>query len=162
MNSKGITPVIATVLLMTITVAATASAYTFMTGVQDDFMKNTENQLTDQERKSQSDINIETAYNSTDGYLILSVRNTGSLTLEVEDDQDNKVWDLYIDGRPVGDGSGWDYRGSTKDSLAPQDTININTTKSFPAPDSDTLIRLTGPNSVADSKICYNSGSASC
>ncbi len=162
MNSKGITPVIATVLLMTITVAATASAYTFMTGVQDDFMENTEDRLSNQERESQSDINIETAYNSTDGYIMLSIRNTGSLTLEVEDEDGNKAWDLFIDGRPKGDGTGWEYRGSSREALAPQATIGINTTEKFPAADSDTLIKLTGPNGVSDSKVCYNSGSASC
>lgn len=162
MNRKGITPVIASVLLMMITVAATASAYTFMTGVQDDFMDNTQDRLNQQEKKSQSDLNIETAYNSTDGYIILSVRNTGSLTLEVESDSGNKVWDLFVQGRPVGDGSGWTYRGSGKDALAPQETIGINTTRQFPAPGADKLVKVTGPNSVADTKVCYNSGSPSC
>lgn len=162
MNSKGITPVIATVLLMTITVAATASAYTFMTGIQDDFMENTEDRLNNQEKETQSDINIETAYNSTDGYVMLSVRNTGSLTLDVEDSDGNKAWDLFIDGRPVDGGTGWEHRGSAKTALAPQETIGINTTVTFPADDSDTLIKLTGPNGVSDSKVCYNSGSPSC
>jgi flagellin-like protein len=116
MNSKGVTPVIATVLLMTITVAATASAYTFMTGIQDDFMENTEDRLSSQEREAQSDINIETAYNSSDGYVLLSVRNTGSVTLEVEDENDNKAWDLYIEGRP----NEWKHRGQEVDSIAPK------------------------------------------
>lgn len=162
MNSKGITPVIATVLLMTITVAATASAYTFMTGIQDDFMDSTEDRLNNQEREAKSDINIETAYNSSDGYLILSVRNTGSLTLNVEDSDGNKAWDLFIDGRPVDDGTGWEYRGNSKTSLAPQETIGINTTAKFPPSDSDALISLAGPNSASDDKVCYNSGSTSC
>jgi len=162
MNSKGITPVIATVLLMTITVAATASAYTFMTGIQNDFMENTEDRLSDRERKAQSDINIETTYNSTDGYMVLSVRNTGALTLKVEDSDGNKVWNLFIEGRPVDGGTGWEHRGSAKTSIAPQETIGINTTVKFPADNSDSLIKLTGPNGVSDSKVCYNSGSPSC
>jgi len=162
MKSKGITPVIASVLLMTITVAATASAYTFMTGIQEDFMENTENQLEDQERNSQSDINIETAYNSTDGYIILSVRNTGALTLEVEDSSGNKLWNLFVEGRPVDGGTGWTHRGSVTESIAPQATIGINTTTKFPGPGKDKLMKLTGSNGVSDSKVCYNAGSASC
>jgi len=147
---------------MTITVAATASAYTFMTGIQNDFMDNTEERLNNQEKEAQSDINIETAYNSTDGYIILSVRNTGSLTLKVEDSDGNKVWNLFIDGRPVDGGAGWKHRGGSKTALAPQETMGINTTVKFPGNDNDTLIKLTGPNSVSDSKVCYNSGSSSC
>jgi flagellin-like protein len=162
MNSKGVTPVVATVLLMTITVAATASAFTFMNGIQQDFRDNTEDNLNDRQKRSQSDINIETAYNSTDGYILLSVRNTGSLTLEVEDDDGNKLWNLFIDGRPVDDGTGWKHRDSVKKSVAPQSTVGINTTKKFPKDDSDTLIKITGPNGVSDSKVCYNSGSPSC
>jgi len=54
MKNKGITPVIASVLLMTITVAATASAYTFMTGIQQDFMDNTERQLENQGKRFSS------------------------------------------------------------------------------------------------------------
>jgi len=147
---------------MTITVAATASAYTFMTGIQGDFMDSIEDRQQDRQTETQSDINIETAYNSTDGYIILSVRNTGSLTIEVEDNNGNKVWDLFIDGRPVDGGKGWEHRGSTKTSLAPQETIGINTTALFPSDDSDTLIKITGPNGVSDSKVCYNSGNPSC
>ena len=161
MSNKGITPVIATVLLMTITVAATASAFTFMTEIQDSFKENTEDRLNEQQRESQSDLDIETAYNSTDGYIMLNIRNTGSLTLEVEDDQDNKLWNLFTNGSPVGDGTGWSNSDDVS-SLAPQSTIRINTTESFPAKGSDTLIRITGPNGVSDSKVCYNSGTPSC
>lgn len=161
MNSKGITPVIATVLLMTITVAATASAYTFMTGIQDDFMETTEDRLSNQERQTQSDINIETAYNSTDGYIILRIRNTGSLTLSVEEDGE-KLWDMFINGVPLEGGKGWKHINGAKTSLAPQDTIGINTTEKYPSSGTDTLIQITGPNSVTDTKVCYNSGSNSC
>lgn len=163
MNSKGLTPVIATVLLMTITVAATATAFTFMNGIQEDFKDKTEDRLNERQQESKSDISIETAYNSTDGYTILSVRNTGSITLEVEVDSGNKLWNLYIDGRPVGgSGTGWTHRGSVKETLAPQDSIGINTTRKFPPQGSDILIKLTATNEATDSKVCYNSGSASC
>lgn len=160
MNSKGITPIVATVLLMTITVAATASAFTFMNGIQKDFKDNTEDRLNDRKKNSQSDINIETAYNNT-GHIFLSVRNTGSLTLDIEDDDGNKFLNLFTEGSPVGGGTGW-INTDDVSSLAPQATMRINTTESFPKDDSDKLIKLTGPNGVSDSAVCYNSGSSSC
>lgn len=158
MNNKGITPVVATVLLMTITVAATASAFTFMTGIQNDFMQNTEDRISDREREAQSDINIETAYNSTDGYIIANVRNTGEITLIIENDQGNRVWNLYVDGVPTE----WEYLdpSNPKTSIPPQDTVNINTTAKFPA--DETSIKIAGTDGVSDTIICYNSGSPSC
>lgn len=160
MNRKGITPVIATVLLMTITVAATASAFTFMNGIQNDLKENTEDRLSQQERESQSNIDIETAYNSTDGYIIVSVRNTGSLTLQIRDE--TRLWSMFTNGSPVGDGTEWEYRNEERDYISPQQTVNLNTTEKFPDPGSDTLIKITGPNGVSDSKVCFNSGAASC
>ena len=169
MNRKGVTPVVATVLLMTITIAATASAFTFMTQVQDDFKESSEERVNEGQREAQSDINIEYAYNSSDGYIMLSVRNTGSISLAVEEDN-QKLWNLFVEGRPVGgDGTGWVYMDSSKRGpgvesvvLDPQQTLSINTTAKYPSQGSDKLIKLNAPYESSDSHVCYNSGGASC
>lgn len=162
MSSKGITPVIATVLLITITVAATASAFTFMTQIQDDFKESSEDRLNQQQKESKSDFNIEFVYNSSDGYIMMSVRNTGSMTMEVEDDN-NKVWNLFADGKPTT----WKYQDSAKQSadsvsIDPQQSITLNTTVKFPSEGSDKLLKLSGPHKTADSHVCFNSGRSSC
>lgn len=169
MKRKGLTPVIATVLLITITVAATVSAFTFMNNIQEQFKESSEDRMNQEQKEARSDINMEYVYNSSDGYIILNVRNTGSISIEVEENN-RKVWNLFAEGRPVGGGgTGWIYMDANKRGpgveevlINPQETIAINTTVKYPSQGSDKLIKISGPYSTSDSHVCYNSGSPSC
>lgn len=163
---KGVTPVIATVLLLTISVGAAASAYTFLSGTQKQVGESIESDLSDREKKQNSDLNIEYAYNNSNGFVVLNVRNTGSISLELEEDNE-KIWSLYADGKPVSSsagssGKGWKYYNSPQDILDPNSVISINTTKQFPQRGESIAFRLVGQYGVKDSHVCQNSGSNSC
>ncbi len=170
-SRKGITPVVATVLLITISVAATASAYTFITKTQKQVGESFEQDLNQEERRMQSDINIEYAYNSTGRFVFMNVRNTGSVTLPVNK-SGRKYLTLYADGRPVsssaGDnGQGWKYADpshdiSNEDHLDPEELLTINTTVRFPSSGNSKSFKLVGSYDTSDSHVCYNSGTASC
>lgn len=171
MNRKGITPVVATVLLLTISVAATASAYTFIRETQQQTAENFEEQITREERQRQSDMNIEFVYNSTKGnHTLMNIRNTGSVSLRLKDDGE-KVLSVYADGRPVnsgsGNGKGWEFTSDKFKSastviLDPSQTFELNTTVSYPAEGGDKQFKVVGEYGVSDSYFCINSGSASC
>lgn len=170
-SSKGITPVIATVLLITISVAATASAYTFITSTQKAFWQNQKDDLRQQERRSKADINIEYVYNSTGNFVFMNIRNTGSITLPINK-SGRKLLSLYADGRPVtsdvgGNAKGWKYTtGSQAPSnpvlLNPSGMLTINTTVTFPVRGNSKAFKLVGPYKTSDSHVCFNSGSPSC
>ncbi|MFB6148009.1 MAG: hypothetical protein ABEJ66_03925, partial [Candidatus Nanohaloarchaea archaeon] len=112
-SSKGITPVVATVLLITISIAATASAYTFITNTQKEFTENMRQDLRQQERQSRADLNIEYVYNSSHNFTFMAIRNSGSISLPINT-SGMKQLSLYAEGKPVssnvGDGGkGWKY-----------------------------------------------------
>lgn len=162
MTSKGLTPVIATVLLITISVAATASAYSFINTVQQDTQSHMEEELAQEERETKTSINMDYVYNSS-GYLTLNVRNTGTLSLNFRDDGEN-AFDLYIDGSPVEEEWRFEggYEGDDDVIVSQQETVAINTTESYPSEDEDAWIEFMGPYSTYDSYVCYNSGGSSC
>ncbi|MFB6213599.1 MAG: hypothetical protein ABEJ07_03500 [Candidatus Nanohaloarchaea archaeon] len=170
-SKKGITPVVATVLLITISIAATASAYTFVTSAQKDVANNIEDNLRQQERRQKSNINIEYVYESTGGFVFMNVRNTGSITIPVNR-SGRKLFSLYADGRPVSsdagsNGKGWKYTDmaqapASQVLLDQSEVLSINTTVRFPAPDSRKSFKLVGPYRTSDSHVCFNSGTASC
>ncbi len=160
---KGITPVIATVLLMTISIAAAASAYQFITTAQEQTAENIQGQLEDEELQERSDFNIEYAYEGSNGNVIMSIRNTGSISLELEEDG-SKVWSLYVDGAPQGqNGKGWTYHNpNPPDILDPSEVVSIDTNEPFPSQGNEKSFRLTGQHGIRDSHVCYNSGENSC
>ncbi|MFB6144715.1 MAG: hypothetical protein ABEJ98_05380 [Candidatus Nanohaloarchaea archaeon] len=165
MSSKGITPVIATVLLILVSVAATVSAFTFLTSIQQQARHSWEQKFNEQQLASKSEIGIEFMYNKST-YFVMSVRNTGSITVPVKE-KGNRLWDLYINGRPVnGDASSWSLTGSKKSDrqvlLDPQETIVVNTTAKFPAEGKSKSVKIAGPYEISASAVCYNSGGSSC
>lgn len=158
----------ATVLLISISVAATGAAYTFITGAQEDAAENFEDDLRQQEQRQKSDINIEYVYKSTGDFTFMTLRNTGSITLPVEKDGQRYI-SLYSRGRPVtssagNSGTGWKYTGSPSQPvlLDPSDTITLNTTIEFPASGNNKAFKMVGPYETADSHVCHNSGLDSC
>lgn len=165
MNRKGVTPVIAVVLLMAISVAATGTAYTFITNAQHNVAEGFEEKWGQQQLDQKSDLNIEHIYKSSNNYAFLVIRNTGSVPQLIQGEDSNgntvKYWNLFIDGPPATD---WSYTGSTPSSpvtLSATDTITINSTKPFPS-SGQKEFKLIGRYGSEDSYICYSTGSSSC
>jgi archaellum component FlaG (FlaF/FlaG flagellin family) len=156
---KALTPVLATVLLMTVSVAATASAFVFLTDLQQQAQESARQRLSEQEEEASSSINMRTVYNGTDGYTIFNLQNTGSTTLTIEED-DQELLNLYINGRP----HNWKYVGSDPSNvrLNPTQSKRINSTQLFPRPNKAQNLRVTGPSSTEDAHRCYNDGTNLC
>ncbi len=162
MSSKGITPVIATVLLIMISVGATASAFTFMNTIMDNQKDQLESQVEQEKMEQQTSFNIDYVYNGSDGYTLMSVRNSGQRAIQVEED-DDKLWTLFVDGGP----NEWIYENTTYQSdedvsIDVSQTITLNTSVMYPSRNDDLHIQLSGPYNSGDSYVCYNSGSQSC
>lgn len=167
MNKKGLSPIVASVLLIGISVSATVSAATFLNDLQKDFQENQEDQIINERQRENSDLNIEYVYNSTDSYIITRIRNTGSITLPIKENG-GKLLTLTEGGRPVGgDGTGWTFIDSSLQtsqsvSINPEQTVEINTTVKYPSISSEKFISVSGPYETADTHSCYNSGVSTC
>jgi len=160
MSRKGVTPVIATVLLITISVAATASAYTFINTIQSDIQSHFEEDLTEEQRQQQSSFNIEYVYENDD-YIFLSLRNTGTLELVMKDGDDYRL-DLYTEQRPISTDE-WSFVSEEDQvSLRSEQTTTINTSEAFPDEGDSVFLELYGPFQTSSTYVCHNSGSSSC
>lgn len=81
MKRKGITPVIAVVLLLLITVGAVASAWGLYQNIISD--QSQLDQLNAQQRASNTDIAYNSVYEGENGYAIMSIENTGSRAINL-------------------------------------------------------------------------------
>ncbi|PSG99593.1 MAG: hypothetical protein BRC28_04030 [Nanohaloarchaea archaeon SW_4_43_9] len=165
MSSKGLSQVIGAVLLILISVAAATSAWTFIDEVTSQTQENVEDKVDKQSRESNSELTSEIAYNGTNGYTLTTLRNSGSISLQLQNEDGNKTLNLYIDGRPVnGDSKSWEFLNPESGSvlLDPKESKPVNTTKKFPAKGEQYSIRFVGPSETSTTYICYNSGSNSC
>jgi FlaG/FlaF family flagellin (archaellin) len=165
MTSKGLSSVIGAVFLILISVAAATSAWTFIDTITEQTQQNVEDQVNQQNRNSNSELTSEIAYNGTDGYTIVTLRNSGSVSLELQNENGVKTLNLYVRGRPVnGDSQSWEFNSPESGSvvLDPQESKPVNTTAKFPSRGEEYSIRFTGPYETSTTYICYNSGTASC
>lgn len=160
---KGVTPVVATVLLLGISVAATASAFSIITGAQEQTADNIQDRLDRQEREDQTDFNIEYAYEGQNGNLLLNIRNTGSRSLEIQDGN-NKRLTVYADGQPVGSssGDGWEFVDNEVDVLEPSEIFTMDTMQEFPDEDDEIQVEIYGPYQSSSSTVCFATGPSSC
>jgi flagellin-like protein len=161
MQSKGVSPVVATVLLMGIAIASVSSAAVFIQGTMDDLQGNVEGWLGQRDREESSSVSVDYAYNGTDGSLLVDVRNDGSRTITLEED-DEFLFNMYIDNIPeqweyV---SGSSYRSQSEVELNPTGVITLNTTVSFPGEGDSTEIRFSGPYSMRASYLCFSENGA--
>jgi flagellin-like protein len=161
MGSKGVSPVVATVLLMGIAIAAVSSAAVFLQGTMDDLQDNVEGWLGQQDKEQASSIAIDYANNGTDGYLLVDLRNDGSRTITLERDNSPLV-NMYMDGVP----EDWDYiSGSGYQSqdtvrINPTEVVTLNTTVVFPADGDSVGIEIAGPYSMSASYLCFSENGA--
>lgn len=165
MSSKGLSSVIGAVLLIMISVGAATSAWTFIDTITEQTQDNVEDRVDQQARTSNSELTSEIAYNSSQGYTIVTLRNSGSVTLPLQEEDGGRTLSLYIRGRPVnGNSKSWEFTNSESGlvTLDPQESKPINTTAEYPSQGEDYSIRFVGPYETSTTYICYNSGTASC
>lgn len=153
MKSKGVTPVVAVVLLMGIAIAATTTAYEVIINTQEDAQTGIEDDISQREVRRQSDTNIETIYNSG-GKAYISVRNTGSVSQNIENQNGNKQWTLTVDGRIT---NGWTIIGGTKE-ISPESTVNIETNVDFPSSGQEKRFKLVDRYGNEDTYFCQGGG----
>ena len=156
MNRKGVTPVIATSLLIGIAVSTALTAAVFMEDTLSDVRGNFEDDISDQELSSKAEMSIDYGY-ERNGYMLLDIRNTGQVTLPLKDN-DTEVLSVYIDGRPR---DGWSFL-SDREVLGTDGTITINTSESFPNQGNYKEVEITGAYDTESSIICYSGGGDSC
>lgn len=161
MKSKGVTPIVATMLLLVMAVAAVASASVFLEGTVTDIRDGLEDDLEREDRISSSDIRVEEAYEGSDGDIIVDIRNSGSVTLDLVDEGD-KLWSLYVDGAP----EEWEIEGSQQGEddvrINPNGLITINTGVDYPGVQDSKEISFNAPYETSDSYICFNEGGTRC
>lgn len=156
MNRKGVTPVIATSLLIGIALSTALTASVFMQNSLNDVQQGFEDDLQDEELEDKSDLSIQYGYDQG-GYILLELRNSGSVALPLDRDG-TRLISLYISGRPEED---WSYL-SPRSQLGVGTTITMNTTRTFPDSGDYTEIEVRGPRDTSSSIVCYNDGSPSC
>lgn len=154
--------VVGAVLLIMISVGAAASAWTFIDTVTGTTQQNVEDRIDQRSDEANAELSSDIAYNSSEGYIAITIRNTGSNTLLIQSNGEKQL-DMYVRGRPVGgDATGWEFMNAPKDSLQPEETVTLNTTDEFPPQGEDHTVEVFGPSDTSTTYICYNSGTASC
>ena len=162
MSSKGITPVVATVLLIMIGVGATGVVATIVFDTQERAKENWEDEFSNQELQSKSDISVDFMYNKSK-FLFISVRNSGSITMPIKQEGE-KNWNIFIEGRPIDKGD-WEVDGKESEPevlLDPQQTMPLNTSIRYPSEGEDKSIKIAAQYETSASVVCYNSGAGSC
>ncbi len=155
MSRKGVTPVIATALLIGITVSTVLTASVYVDNSISD-VKELGDDISDEQRAEDAEMGIQYGYKRS-GDLFIDIRNKGSIALPLKDNG-SKVLSIYADGRPVED---WKFL-SDREVLGTSGTITINTTVDFPPKGNYTKILVRGSYETESTIICYNDGSPSC
>ena len=85
MHKKALTPVLSMVLLLMIAVASIGIIYSFymklQKGTQSNIQKTTSNMQQKIQQQMNTNFNVESSFITTDGYIGLSIRNTGNSQL---------------------------------------------------------------------------------
>ena len=161
MNRKGVTPVVATSLLILIAVSAVSAAAVFLRDTTDDVTEGVNDRLSEQERIEGTSISVERGFNNSAGNVTLRVRNTGEYVVVVEDDDtgpdDNKRWTLYVDGRP----QEWNYTTMSDPNnfgLDSGETVSIDTGVKYPSSGNYKRFEINGRYETESGLICSNGG----
>ncbi|MFB6204626.1 MAG: hypothetical protein ABEJ75_03195 [Candidatus Nanohaloarchaea archaeon] len=164
MNRKGVTPVVATVMLIAISMAAVASSAVFISDVGGDIRQSIAEQLGVQQKQQKSELTIIQGFRSqSNGNIYIVVKNEGSVSLMFKENGD-KLWNLYIDSRPA---SGWGVPGgSSADVLVnPGETITLDTGTNYPSTvGGSKTVEIRGQYKTVSAIVCDkdSSGDTAC
>ncbi|MFB6099776.1 MAG: archaellin/type IV pilin N-terminal domain-containing protein [Candidatus Nanohalobium sp.] len=158
MSSKGISPVVATVLLMGIAIASVSSAAVFLGDTMQGLQNSVEDWILGESKEESATISVDYGVNGSNGYLLMDIRNTGSISLAVEEGG-RKNWNMYVDGVP----REWEYvsgsyTGKENVIIDPNEVIRINTTVQFPSTGNRVQVSLKGQYNTGVSYICFSEG----
>lgn len=160
MTNKGVTPVVATSLLLLISIAAVSSSALFLGDTIDSVASGVEETLGVQDNERRAGLTIEYGYNGSDGNIWVDVSNSGEITLATEEDGD-KLWNIYSDGSQLT----WGYANGAPsgNSIDPGETITIDTNQDYPSLGDSVEIQLNGQYGTSSSIVCSNNnGEQSC
>lgn len=149
MKRKGVTPLVGTALLIFIAISAMVSAGIFLRDTTQSVSQSVEDRMSEDRLIEESGLDIEHAYNDSNS-INLVVRNTGTFTLQIEDDG-SELWNVYVDGRPL---DNWNHDGT--DIIDPGESVTVQTGEEFPENDEFKSLRLTGSYETSSSIICDN------
>ncbi|MFB6116333.1 MAG: archaellin/type IV pilin N-terminal domain-containing protein [Candidatus Nanosalina sp.] len=161
MKRKGITPVIATSLLILIAVSSVSAAAVFLRDTTGDITGSVNDRLSEQKRIEGTSISVERGYNNSDSDISLRVRNTGRYVILVEGSDnganENKKWSLYVDGKP----RDFTYSRMTdpnRVALDAGETITIDTGIDYPTAGNYKRLTIQGRYETESGIVCSNSG----
>lgn len=119
-----------------------------------------EDEILEKHNEARTEIVADYGY-SLEGYLILDIRNIGSISFPVERD-DTKLLDL-MGGNEKQEWSYISKENQEKDefTLSVDETVSINTSLPFPEKGGRIILRISGPLKTADSLVC-NGGDQTC
>lgn len=158
-KSKGLSSVVGAVLLITISIGAAGSAWSFINSVQGGVQDNVDDRIEERGDELETELSSDIAYNSSDGFTLITIRNTGSTTIRLGEGGNGENLNVFVRGRPQND---WTFLNEEKNSLQREETTTLNTTVTFPEEGEDYSIEVIGPSDTSTTYICYNSGTASC
>ena len=98
LKRKAVTPVIAVVLLLMMTVAVGGVAFMWLTKMQEDMQDDISKQQEEMRKKATAGLTITAAWEDSGGTIAILVRNSGSYTFNSEDIDDIEV---YYDGKYI-------------------------------------------------------------
>jgi flagellin-like protein len=151
MKRKGITPLVGTALLVLIAISAVTSAAVFLRDTTSDIQENVNDKIAEDRMRENSGIDIEYAYENSDGNVSLVLRNTGQYTLAIEEDN-SKKWNMYSNGTPTD----FSYAGGpvSEKFIDAGESVTLNAFEDFPASGQYLNLRVEGPYGLESSAIC--------
>lgn len=169
---KGITPVVAIILLLLMTIAAAGAAYLWITKLQGILAESAQGSWVDTQRKTNSKISIESIYNDTNGHLYLVLRNVGTYDFTTSDQ--SKIT-LYIDEQLKTQRSSTGasdlpttspavncllWSGSTASTFSEGATMSVNCTSAYGSdPTKTVIVKIEPPFGSGDVKTYRSGGS---
>lgn len=153
--SKGVTPVVATMLLLLIAVAAVSSASVFLdstiSGVQDEV----EGEVDRRGDVEATSVRIDETLNEG-GDIKVGIVNSGQQNLTVRNEQGTKVLNLYVNNLP----ESWNNPGT--DQIGPGEKIYLDTDANFPSNGEEIYLAVHAPYQSSDEYVCTGSGGDFC
>lgn len=152
---KGVTPVVATALLLSIAVGSVVTAGVFMDDTLQDLRKAFGDEVDDE--TGNPDISIISAVEDSSDNIDLVLRNSGNGPVDL-DSGDGLVILAGDSGMLQGSGSDWRYPDGNPGILSPGDTVEIEIMNpGFPS-SGPVEVDINGPQEISAGVVCYPSG----
>ena len=157
---KGITPVIAIVLLLMMTVAAAGMAYVWIMDLQEDIGEETKKDLANLNKQKNARLSVETVWNTSggtsDGLISVMVKNAGSYAFS---DDDAKAIRVIIGRDEVDHADGVAAGLGCYDEITTQGTTCtfISSAETFPIERGEVgqvIIKVVSPIGLGDTYVC--------